>query len=452
MSNLFLDTMTGAKKTATATTPADPYASVYNQYVPPTQEAATPTQGATPTIGPPLTFGSEPAAPSPLFDKYRTQSDELMKRSQAFEDAQAARIAPTINIGYTDPEKRAMTYAAGAPIAGAYGAAGEQLKNQAMRTGSSTALAPALKGFAQQKGRDISVAEAGVQGTMADARRTDELNNANLGLQFERDRNGNIIAAQGQQGNLNEGERGAASTEAGMAEDAAQRAATATENAKNREFQGSQAALDRAQQLEMFNKQNPGAVKGLLTGALGTAGGILGDLGTKGLENAVGLGSTAVKAATTGTDALKAAGMAMDPATGVISMSAGGGAAGGGIGPALAGFATNPITLAVAGIAGGILLGKKVFGIGNTHEKADTWVQGDQNKFDSYMDQVNKAEAAGQLQPEQAKQAKVSLVAQYIERMNEFKALGSDQRKVIQQAQDTFRKWYGDPSQYGASF
>jgi len=79
-------------------------------------------------------------------------------------------------------------------------------------------------------------------------------------------------------------------------------------------------------------------------------------------------------------------------------------------------------------------------------------VQGNQNLFDQYMGQINDAEKNGQLTPEQASQARNQTVQQYTNAAKEFRGLGGDQKTVIKQAEGTFRKYYGDPSQYGASF
>jgi hypothetical protein len=104
------------------------------------------------------------------------------------------------------------------------------------------------------------------------------------------------------------------------------------------------------------------------------------------------------------------------------------------------------------GAAGAFLLGKKLFGIGNTHEKADTWVQGNQNQFDQYMGQIGQLEKSGQFTPEQAQQARNNTVQQYMAAAQEFAGKGKDQKTVIRQAMDTFRKYYGTPEQYGGSF
>jgi hypothetical protein len=104
------------------------------------------------------------------------------------------------------------------------------------------------------------------------------------------------------------------------------------------------------------------------------------------------------------------------------------------------------------GAAGAILLGKKVFGIGNTHEKADTWVQGNQNLFDQAMRDIDSAERGGQVSPDQAQQTRNALVAKYFEAAKQFAGLGSDQKTVIRNAQKTFLENYGDPSKFGASF
>lgn len=120
---------------------------------------------------------------------------------------------------------------------------------------------------------------------------------------------------------------------------------------------------------------------------------------------------------------------------------------GGGSGLFGLGAATIPV---IGAVVAGAAIGYGLFKKAQTHTKADQWVEV-QNPFDQQMDAINRAGQSGQLTPEQTAESKKAAVTDYLAAAMEFSRKGKDQSKVIGQALSTFRKWYGDPSQYGAT-
>lgn len=143
-----------------------------------------------------------------------------------------------------------------------------------------------------------------------------------------------------------------------------------------------------------------------------------------------------------------ASGVALPGLTAPVTVGGTGVAAGGGgASAAITGFLTNPITIA-AGAALGIGL---LIRHAQAHHKADEFIQTFTNKFDKTMDQINQLERSGQMSPEDAVALRNAAVADYVEAGKTFAAKGKDQAKVVRQGMDTFRKAYGDPSQYGVT-
>lgn len=129
---------------------------------------------------------------------------------------------------------------------------------------------------------------------------------------------------------------------------------------------------------------------------------------------------------------------------------AGAGAAGGGIsGASLASFATNPITLAVAGaVAAGLVINKFV---GQGRDRANEFVKEVQNPFGESLGQLvdafNAQRAAGSLTLENAQEARVAistLIGQFNRQAAEFSGRGSTEAKVVAQARETFRQYFGN--------
>jgi hypothetical protein len=122
--------------------------------------------------------------------------------------------------------------------------------------------------------------------------------------------------------------------------------------------------------------------------------------------------------------------------------TAGAGAAtAGGLGSTIAGLATNPFTIAGAGALAAGLIWKK----SQVHPAANTWVQGEQNPFDQSW---QKIEQSG-LPPDQQQQLKAQNAKAYLTDLAAFAQQGSHEAIVARQAADTFRKYYGDPTQFG---
>ncbi len=115
-----------------------------------------------------------------------------------------------------------------------------------------------------------------------------------------------------------------------------------------------------------------------------------------------------------------------------------------GAGWGLLGLATSPAGIAVgAGLAGAYLWKKS-----QAHPTANTWVQGEQNPFDQKMAGVDQAVKAGQMTPEQAATTKKQNAQTYLSELNAFSGKGGKEKLVADQAMQTFRQYYGDPSQY----
>ena len=113
----------------------------------------------------------------------------------------------------------------------------------------------------------------------------------------------------------------------------------------------------------------------------------------------------------------------------------------GGLGSAIAGLATNPFTIAGAGVLATGLLWKK----SQVHPTADKWVQGEQAPFDASMAKIDQQN----LPPDQAQAAKTTNAQNYLNELVKFAGQGSKQAIVAKQAAATFRQYYGDPMKYG---
>jgi hypothetical protein len=156
--------------------------------------------------------------------------------------------------------------------------------------------------------------------------------------------------------------------------------------------------------------------------------------GSESLPGAPGLGSKIAKGALN-------TGLGLAP-TIVGGLMHGGAAAGGaGLGGTIAGLATNPITLAAAGALSAGLIWKKT----QAHPTADKWVQGEQAPFDAHMQELGNMN----LPPDQLQAAKVKSAQSYLQELSNFASQGGKNLLVARQAAATFRKYYGDPMQYG---
>lgn len=113
-------------------------------------------------------------------------------------------------------------------------------------------------------------------------------------------------------------------------------------------------------------------------------------------------------------------------------------AGGAGLGSAAVGLLTNPITIAAGAALGvGILWSKS-----QAHHEASDWVKNFQDPFDKQVDAINRDTS---LAPEHKMELKRAAGVDYLAASMEFaKKKGSDGRKVIGQAMDTFRKYYSD--------
>lgn len=121
--------------------------------------------------------------------------------------------------------------------------------------------------------------------------------------------------------------------------------------------------------------------------------------------------------------------------------AAGAGAGGAGTGATVTGLLTNPVTIAAGAALGVGLLWRN----SQAHRKADEWVK-TQNSFDQQMRTID-----GQgLAPEQSAELKRAAVVDYLAAAMNFARKGGDHARVIRQAIDTFRQFYGDPTQYAS--
>lgn len=168
------------------------------------------------------------------------------------------------NPGYTAGEQRGIKLAATAPVAGAFGDAAGQLRNQVARTNNSAGFMPALQSFAHAKARDLNLAGVGATQGIADKRIA--------GQQFAVQGLGNEVGHQAQMANSamarQEGER--ANLAAGLAPAQIMAGMYGAANS------GANANLGA--QFEQANK--PGFMSGLIKTAVGAAaGGLTGGLG-----------------------------------------------------------------------------------------------------------------------------------------------------------------------------
>ena len=181
------------------------------------------------------------------------------------------------------------------------------------------------------------------------------------------------------------------------------------------------------------------------TSLLGTAGGTIGPTlgGTQAIQAATmpGLLAGAPTTALAGPGTAAATGIGGSTTAGATT----GVATGGGLTGTLAALATNPITWAVgAGILGAVAWKKS-----QAHHEANTWVQGNQNPFDLAMANTRLAVDSGAMTPEQGQVAEQENVKAYLTELMKFMEGGSDETTVGKQALETFKKYYGDPEQYG---
>ena len=168
-------------------------------------------------------------------------------------------------------------------------------------------------------------------------------------------------------------------------------------------------------------------------------------------RSGIGAGAAA-KAATAAAPWAGAGGAGTTAATaslipGAAPMSTGGIGAtvpGGGLSHALISLAQNPITAGVAAAALATTLWLK----SQAHHEANTWVKGFQNPFDQKMHEIEsqyKANAGG-MTPEQKaviRNQVQELVNGYMQKMQEFRGKGKDERKVADQAKATADMYYG---------
>jgi hypothetical protein len=161
------------------------------------------------------------------------------------------------------------------------------------------------------------------------------------------------------------------------------------------------------------------------------------------LGKAFGLGGASAKGVSAGIPPIgTAASTAAPHAAGGITGALG---LGGGAGLFGLGAATLPV---IGGaLAGGALIWKAT----QSHQTADKWVQGNQNPFDQTMQQIQQAAQSGQLPPEQAQQLVQQNAQSYLTTLKQFIAKGGKQKTVGNQALATFRRYYGEPSQYGVT-
>lgn len=316
-------------------------------------------------------------------------------------------------VGYNPAEQTGMKVATAAPITSAFGSAGEQLRNNAVRTGSNTALAPALKGFAQQQGMTLAPALAGLQQKFGDARREDEKFNVGAENQDYQQSAGNVVAGNsqreagaGQIGSLAGQEAGIASNEKINTADIASREKIA------------------AEQIKAGRPTTGDYVRGAVGGALTS---IAPSLATAGLKK-VGIGAAAkVAAPAVAGAAAPVAGAGIGAGTG-----AGGavtGTVGGGAGIASALAMAAPLAPLALGIASG-------WRNSQLHRVADKWTP-EQTAFDDQMAQATDPEEH------------LRLVGEYMTKLFNMSQGGPGQAQIAKQAMDTFRKYYGDPKQYG---
>lgn len=162
---------------------------------------------------------------------------------------------------------------------------------------------------------------------------------------------------------------------------------------------------------------------GGISGVIGKLGGLLG-IGS----GTAGLGTTA--------EALQGLGLGGGAAG---AGAAAGGVGIGGLGASMAAFATNPITLAVAGaIAAGLAIHHFV---GRGRRTANEFVQGTENPFGkslgALVDSFDSAKAAGSLTLDEAKQSRdavFQLWQSFVASAEDFAKQGSTEAKVVEQS------------------
>lgn len=86
---------------------------------------------------------------------------------------------------------------------------------------------------------------------------------------------------------------------------------------------------------------------------------------------------------------------------------------------------------------------------GKAKQIANGWVQSMQNPFDAAMSGIDKQTQAGELTPEEAAAQRASKAKEYLTNLQNFSTQGGHEGTVAAQALDTFRKYYGDPAQFG---
>lgn len=107
--------------------------------------------------------------------------------------------------------------------------------------------------------------------------------------------------------------------------------------------------------------------------------------------------------------------------------------------------AAAPVLLPAAAVLAGALIWKHT----QAHPIADKWVQGAQNPFDANWQKIQSAAQSGQISPQQAQQSEHLSAQNYLNALKDFASQGNRNMEVAKNAAATFRKSYGDPSQYG---
>jgi hypothetical protein len=352
-------------------------------------------------------------------DLLLSQQSKTNRELDLFNVAQRRRqlLGPKLlgSTGYTPTEQQGMKVATSAPITSAFSSAGDEIRRQAARTGTGTSFAPAMTQLAQKRGLTLAPALAGLQQQFGDARREDEKYNVGLTQSDYQATTGNLqnstqirAGLGGQLSNLASAQEGKPSLLKQMAGGAFSAVAPSLIDA----------GLEKAGIIKKAGDVAKTAAKTIAPGLFGASPGIIG----------AGLSGGAI----TG---LPGAGAAMGLTGASATMTPGVVAGGGGFGPALAAFATNPITLGVAAAIGGALIAKKLIGRGrkqaNNLTDRETGAQG---QFAVFMEDIAGMEGRGEIDQEQRKGAlNYYFENETIPMALQFAQGGKYQRKVVTQ-------------------
>lgn len=183
---------------------------------------------------------------------------------------------------------------------------------------------------------------------------------------------------------------------------------------------------------------------------------ITGGLSQSAMDMLSGLGGIADSAAALGPGV--GSGISLTDAAAELAPQITTGAVGGTAPVAGAPYAGAGAVGTIAGFAGLGAMGALAWKATQSHQTADTWVQGAQNPFDDKMEGINQAVTSGQISQNDATIIKTQSIHNYLKSLHDFASesdspagINFHRLAVALQALETFTQRYGDPASWGVT-